>query len=65
MHIVGLINVGAIWEAVHPNECRHYGQTRVFSGRIENYEWLGGKDSNLDKQIQSLPSYHWTTPHQK
>ena len=25
-------------------------------------EWLGGKDSNLDKQIQSLPSYHWTTP---
>ncbi len=27
--------------------------------------WLGGKDSNLDKQIQSLPSYHWTTPHQK
>ena len=31
----------------------------------ENYEWLGGKDSNLDKQIQSLPSYRWTTPHQK
>lgn len=28
-------------------------------------EWLGGKDSNLDKQIQSLPSYRWTTPHQK
>ena len=27
--------------------------------------WLGGKDSNLDKQIQSLLSYHWTTPHQK
>ncbi|MBM2837054.1 MAG: hypothetical protein HW409_1243, partial [candidate division NC10 bacterium] len=25
-------------------------------------QWLGGKDSNLDKQIQSLPSYHWTTP---
>ena len=24
--------------------------------------WLGGKDSNLDKQIQSLPSYRWTTP---
>jgi hypothetical protein len=25
-------------------------------------QWLGGKDSNLDKQIQSLPSYRWTTP---
>ena len=29
------------------------------------YEWLGGKDSNLDKQIQSLPSYRWTTPQEK
>ncbi len=28
-------------------------------------QWLGGKDSNLDKQIQSLPSYRWTTPQQK
>lgn len=32
---------------------------------VTSYEWLGGKDSNLDKQIQSLPSYRWTTPHQK
>ncbi len=24
--------------------------------------WLGCKDSNLDRQIQRLQSYHWTTP---
>ena len=32
------------------------------SRRVNPRGWLGGKDSNLDKQIQSLPSYHWTTP---
>jgi hypothetical protein len=24
-------------------------------------EWLGGRDSNPDRQIQNLQSYHWTT----
>ena len=24
--------------------------------------WLGGRDSNPDSQIQSLESYRWTTP---
>ena len=26
-------------------------------------DWLGGRDSNPDRQIQSLQSYHWTSPH--
>ena len=26
--------------------------------------WLGGQDSNLDSQIQSLMAYRWPTPHQ-
>ena len=25
------------------------------------WNWLGGRDSNPDSQIQSLESYHWTT----
>jgi hypothetical protein len=28
-------------------------------------EWLGGRDSNPDSQIQSLESYHWTTSQQE
>src|SRR5260370_19323910 len=28
-------------------------------------EWLGGRDSNPDSQIQSLVSYHWTTSQQR
>src|SRR6476659_4369789 len=28
-------------------------------------DWLGGRDSNPDSQIQSLESYHWTTSQQK
>src|SRR5207253_8832608 len=28
-------------------------------------EWLGGRDSNPDSQIQSLESYHWTTSQQR
>ena len=24
-------------------------------------DWLGGRDSNPDRQIQNLQSYHWTT----
>lgn len=24
--------------------------------------WLRSKDSNLDRKIQSLPCYHYTTP---
>ena len=24
-------------------------------------DWLGGRDSNPDRQIQSLQSYRWTT----
>ena len=27
--------------------------------------WLGGRDSNPDSQIQSLESYHWTTSQQR
>ena len=27
--------------------------------------WLGGRDSNPDKQIQNLRSYRWTTSQQK
>jgi hypothetical protein len=27
-------------------------------------DWLGGRDSNPDSQIQSLVSYHWTTSQQ-
>lgn len=30
-----------------------------------NLIWLRGEDSNLNKQIQSLLSYRWTTPQQK
>ena len=29
------------------------------------FEWLGGRDSNPDSQIQSLVSYHWTTSQQR
>ena len=37
--------------------------SKMHSGPVAcEIQWLGGKDSNLDKQIQSLPSYHWTTP---
>src|SRR6185503_5272903 len=28
-------------------------------------DWLGGRDSNPDSQIQSLESYHWTTSQQE
>src|SRR5512132_2230455 len=29
------------------------------------FNWLGGRDSNPDSQIQSLESYHWTTSQQR
>lgn len=44
-----------------PGCSRQTGRESGSSGSVDS-EWLGGKDSNLDKQIQSLPSYHWTTP---
>jgi hypothetical protein len=28
-------------------------------------DWLGGRDSNPDRQIQSLQSYRWTTSQQR
>ena len=31
----------------------------------EEVDWLGGRDSNPDSQIQSLESYHWTTSQQR
>jgi hypothetical protein len=27
-------------------------------------DWLGGRDSNPDRQIQNLQSYRWTTSQQ-
>ena len=34
-------------------------------GKRTNFEnWLGGRDSNPDRQIQSLQSYRWTTSQQ-
>ena len=32
--------------------------------RNKELNWLGGRDSNPDSQIQSLESYHWTTSQQ-
>ena len=33
-------------------------------GTITKIHWLGDQDSNLDSQIQSLVSCHWTIPQQ-
>src|SRR5690348_4449234 len=38
-------------------EAWRFALLRVKSGN----NWLGGRDSNPDSQIQSLESYHWTT----
>ena len=38
------------------------GASSVRSRGIEGGDWLGGRDSNPDSQIQSLESYRWTTP---
>jgi hypothetical protein len=29
-------------------------------GKYEGKNWLGDRDSNPDRQIQNLQSYHWT-----
>ena len=37
----------------------------VGAGHGLGWNWLGGRDSNPDSQIQSLESYHWTTSQQR
>jgi hypothetical protein len=32
--------------------------------RFDPKDWLGGRDSNPDTQIQNLQSYRWTTSQQ-
>ena len=49
------------------NELRPHHSTRVprlEAGRRCRAGWLGGRDSNPDKQIQSLPCYRYTTSQQ-
>jgi hypothetical protein len=38
---------------------RNLRKSREQSAEVDR--WLGGRDSNPDRQIQNLQSYHWTT----
>ena len=41
---------------------RSRNTVRSLKFRVRNeIDWLGGRDSNPDRQIQNLQSYHWTT----
>src|SRR5205085_1272516 len=33
----------------------------IFYKKLRTRQWLGGRDSNPDRQIQNLQSYRWTT----
>ena len=39
-----------------------FSSEKELSEKRDWSEWLGGRDSNPDSQIQSLESYRWTTP---
>jgi hypothetical protein len=38
---------------------------KFFNSEVAELIWLGGRDSNPDRQIQSLQSYRWTTSQHK
>lgn len=55
-HVLEEMQERAVW-AAEDLLIERSGVKPVDSGRSEYKTWLGGRDSNPDKQLQRLPSY--------